>query len=688
MHKMLFRFIAAATVLCAAGVASAKQYPNATCTDSVTIRQIKDASFLPGCQPVVPDTVRGVGGVIVGFDPIATGFDAYIENSAGGPFQGIDFFTHSANTKAAPYSFQIGDSIVVEFAKVDLFAGDLEIDAPNGSFGSPNFIVRKVNSGNALPPFFVGTSTQLKELPTNTFFPQYVGSLIKLNQTGTSSLKVARTSLTGGLGQNNAFLVVDSTAPTDSVFVDGNKLTTFAPPAVGTPIFTVQGVGNSATRGFRIMLRDGNDIVSNTPPDVSDAYPIDDTHILVKFDRDVTTASATNTSNYSLASFGSVNSASMVTQSSVNLSITNGLNHGDLETVTVNGIVGLAAGQTMTTPESKSFVNGVLTAAEVQLANPDSLAGTPCVDRSRFAGPAGQVSLGLVGSRAVMAAICVGRWGSIYYMDDAGNPNRGGIAAFAPPAVLAVGHTYRLTGAVQEFFGETEFSNIIDATDLGAATTPLPVSIPVIVAARDTCDATNGVNDGEDYEGRLVTLQHVTTVQRFNPPPTNGFHVVDGDVANPPTTVSVADTIFIQNYNNVLDPFTAPPLGHKMTITGVLHYDSGSFRVVPANPAAIVDEGAANVGSQPLTLQFSVAPNPARSARLNFTLPHAGEVDMAIFDISGRRVATLVSGSLEAGSYSRTWDGLDSGKAAHAGMYFARLRVGSETRTLRAIHLN
>src|SRR5207249_1196567 len=113
----------------------------------------------------------------------------------------------------------------------------------------------------------------------------------------------------------------------------------------------------------------------------------------------------------------------------------------------------------------------------------------------------------------------------VYYMMDPGNVNRGGVAAFAPPAVLTIGHKYRLTGQVQEFFGETEFSNIIDATDLGALAVPSPVTVTVGNAARDTCDYSNSLVDGEDYEGRLVTMSWVKTVQRFDPPPTNGFHV-------------------------------------------------------------------------------------------------------------------------------------------------------------------
>jgi flagellar hook capping protein FlgD len=678
MSKMFTRFLAVAALLCVAGVASATQFPNATCPDSVTIQQIKSTN---ACKPAVLDTVAGVTGVIIGFDPIATGFDAFIEDPAGGPFAGIDFFTHSVNTKVAPYNFAIGDKIVVEFAKVDNFAGDEEIDAPNGSFGSPNFIVRKVSSGNALPPFFVGTTTQLNQLPTNTFFEQYEGSLVKIN----GPLTVVRTSLTGGLG-TNSFLVISPSAPSDTVFIQGNKLTVFAPPPVGTNIFSVQGIGNqfsvSAGNAYAIMLRDGNDIVLNTPPNVTDAYPLTDNTILVKFDRNVTTASATTLTNYSLASFGSVNSAVMNDQASVILNITNGLLHGDLETVTANGIVGLAAGQTMTTPQSRTFVNGVLTSAEIQQANPDSLAATnpPCLDRSRFAGGGGQISQGNVGTRATMAATSGARYGSIYYMMDPGNPTRGGVAAFAPPAVLTIGHKWRLVGQVQEFFGETEFSNIIDAADQGVATVPTPNLIFVKQAARDTCDYLNVLSDGEDFEGRLVTVGDVKVVQRFLTPPTNGFHVVD--------LRTYPDTIFVENFNGVLDPLVSPPLGHAIQLTGVVHYSGGSFRIVPRNYGDIVDLGVAGVGPTNGRLSFSVAPNPARHALFSFNLPQDADVDIGIFDVAGRQVASIASGRLPAGSYQRQWSGeMSDGRTASAGVYFARMKANGSETSLRTVFL-
>ena len=676
MSKMFTRFLAVAALVCSAGVASATKFPNATCPDSVTIQQIQDVTH--ACHPAIGDTVAGVSGVIIGFDPIATGFDAYIQDPAGGPFSGIDFFTHSVNTKVAPYNFAIGDRIVVEFAATAEFNSASEVLAANNNFGAPNFIVRKVSSGNALPPFFVGTTTQLNQLSTNTFFEQYEGCLVKIN----GPLTVVRTSLTGGM-QTNSFLVISGGAPSDSVWIDGGKLTSFAPPPVGTNIVSVQGIGNQNTGlfGYRIMLRDGNDIVTFTPPNVSDAYALTDNTVLVKFDRNVTVASAQNTSNYSLASFGTVNSAVMSGTDAVVLNITNGLGHGDLETVTVNGVVGLASGAAMTTPQSRTFVNGILTAEEVQRADPDSLAATnpPCLDRSRFAGGGGQISQGNVGTRATMAATVAARYGSIYYMMDPGNVNRGGIAAFAPPAVLTIGNKYRLVGQVQEFFGETEFSNIIDATDQGASSVPAPKLIAVKVAAQDTCDYTNTLNDGENYEGRLVTLGAVKVVQRFLTPPTNGFHVADQ---------SFPDTIFVENFNGVLTPLNAPAVGHVVRLTGVVHYSGGSFRIVPRAYSDIIDLGVAGVGGPGGRLAFSVAPNPSRKATFSFTLPQDADVDIGIYDVAGRQVASVFKGTLPAGTYQRDWSGqMSDGRLANAGVYFARMNAGGMSKSLQTVFL-
>ena len=71
------------------------------------------------------------------------------------------------------------------------------------------------------------------------------------------------------------------------------------------------------------------------------------------------------------------------------------------------------------------------------------------------------------------------------------------------------------------------------------------------------------------------------------------------------------------------------------------------------------------------------APNPAlRQVSLEFSLSRAAEVDLAVYDIAGRRVASLAQGTLPEGVHSIRWD-LTS--ATHApvspGVYFCRLSL-------------
>lgn len=74
-------------------------------------------------------------------------------------------------------------------------------------------------------------------------------------------------------------------------------------------------------------------------------------------------------------------------------------------------------------------------------------------------------------------------------------------------------------------------------------------------------------------------------------------------------------------------------------------------------------------------LAFAVRGGGAAPARLELALPHAAIVDVSVFDVSGRRVATLVRDALAAGTWSWTWDA--AREHAASGVYFARARVAS-----------
>jgi hypothetical protein len=80
-------------------------------------------------------------------------------------------------------------------------------------------------------------------------------------------------------------------------------------------------------------------------------------------------------------------------------------------------------------------------------------------------------------------------------------------------------------------------------------------------------------------------------------------------------------------------------------------------------------------------------PNPARAGTdIRFVLAFPAEVELEIFDVSGRRVATLAEEPLDEGPHLRSWDLKDgSGNAVASGVYFYRLKAADETLTRKLI---
>ncbi len=78
-------------------------------------------------------------------------------------------------------------------------------------------------------------------------------------------------------------------------------------------------------------------------------------------------------------------------------------------------------------------------------------------------------------------------------------------------------------------------------------------------------------------------------------------------------------------------------------------------------------------------------PNPFNPVTtIRFELPSAGSARLAVYDVAGRLVRTLVDGGLTAGSHEAVWDGNDaSGRAVGSGLYLARLTCGGSALTVR-----
>ena len=237
-----------------------------------------------------------------------------------------------------------------------------------------------------------------------------------------------------------------------------------------------------------------------------------------------------------------------------------------------------------------------------------------------------------------------------------------------------------LIGTPVEHFGETQMSSLVYVKDEGAAAIPSPVVSTIAVLKDITCDSNQNLTTGEDSEDMLVRLQNVKCTE--NRSPGQSFFV---------TTVSPStDTLSITNFDVAGSFFTSSADSNEViNVQGILHFNNGTFKICPRSNADIESLGvvaAPNVVSD--RVSFSVSPNPARSPRVSFGLPHADRVELAVYDIAGRRLAVLAQGPFPAGTYTREWDGRDrTGRSVCSGMYFYQLKLGTEARVLCAVKL-
>lgn len=128
--------------------------------------------------------------------------------------------------------------------------------------------------------------------------------------------------------------------------------------------------------------------------------------------------------------------------------------------------------------------------------------------------------------------------------------------------------------------------------------------------------------------------------------------------------------------------FALDPLGDRLLTFGLRDDDTWELAFGSGTTAVEDTPLPGRIG------RLTAAPNPFRSqVRFEFRLETPGQVELAIFDVRGRRVAVLVEGELEAGDHAVSWTTGRGGDATARGIYFATLRAAGETETRKLILL-
>jgi hypothetical protein len=707
MSRLVRTLFAVALLVSVASSASADQYPPGppwrSCADSLTIYQVQQAdSLINSCAPVQGDTLKGVRGVITGFRTNSSGARTYMENTQAGDFMGVQIFTGSTNLGLL--GFSIGDSISVS-GKLGYYNGENQI---SGYMTPPvtltvGKVVAAADRGFVMPPFRFGTTSSFRWSPATGAGSAWAtcnplnGMLVKVM----GPLRVARTQAGAGLAANGTqWLVVnsDGSAPLDSIMIDGYMLTALAAPVLapnlGQQVDWVQGIlrRNSSNYGadvWMISLRSQADHEVKTSPNLVDAYPIAENKLRLVFDKNVDVLTAQDTLNYTLGSElsgSNVTGATVVIvgsdSSKVDLDITEVTPRLTVESIQAENIGSAKCPTCLSSQQIKYFVLGVLTCAEVQAPLADSLTGAVCLDKSQFAG--GGTGWG---ARMTVRGVYLQKYGSLRAMADQAGGLRGGIFLYNYSNPMTVGNKYLMACRVQEYYTLSELVNTVAVIDEGPVAVPAPQLQTVHVLTDLSCDALQTLTNNEDYEGVLARIENVKVIP-FNPDTAGSVLPVQGGSFRVVALPAMADTILVSALGGNYPDFT-PVVGQWLNVNGVVNFDNQYddwARLLPRSTSDIEVRGMLDVTNPaPAKVTFAVGPSPARgvATKVNFALPRQADVDLSVFDLSGRKIATLASGSMAAGPYLREW----SGAGASAGVYFIRLRVGSETYNLRTVSL-
>ena len=125
--------------------------------------------------------------------------------------------------------------------------------------------------------------------------------------------------------------------------------------------------------------------------------------------------------------------------------------------------------------------------------------------------------------------------------------------------------------------------------------------------------------------------------------------------------------------------FDPPEIASDSCLVRIVAFDPGLLAGEDVSDGIFTIRAATGAGDLPIA--FALAqnyPNPFNPATtIEYSVAKACPVEVAVFDASGRRVATLVSGIVAQGVHKTVWSGKnDRGASVASGVYFYRLTAG------------
>jgi hypothetical protein len=177
----------------------------------------------------------------------------------------------------------------------------------------------------------------------------------------------------------------------------------------------------------------------------------------------------------------------------------------------------------------------------------------------------------------------------------------------------------------------------------------------------------------------------------------DGEYWDDADYFLPATAETAHVTLYYQTLTKEFAEFfrdanTTNSAGQDFFDAWVAHGKAAPVAVAQATVVlgTIVTDVEVVTGA-PLTWSLARArPNPFRGeTAIEYSLADTAPVRIAVFDLAGRRVRSLVDTVQDPGHYRTPWNGKsDDGRHVGSGIYFVRYEAGPATQVRRVVLLN
>ena len=310
----------------------------------------------------------------------------------------------------------------------------------------------------------------------------------------------------------------------------------------------------------------------------------------------------------------------------------------------------------------------------------DGITDIEHVQRTAHAGPGDSPFNGLTTEMNIEAVVMSdpGTSGFLILQDDEGLAPWTGVFVEVTVEIqdlgLQTGDRVTVSEAtIGENFNVTELQDAtIERTGSGA---PYAYKVvPTGLLAQD--DAT-----AEAHEGMALRFEnvHVSNVNPDAPNNNHGEFHITNDLAANAVRVDDASTGFPTNYNDQLNKWD-----HIEYVQGLWYYSFGNYKLLPEDlddigEVTVDAEDGAQAGAFALEPAY---PNPfTATATLRFTTAEQGRVVLEVYDIVGRRVATLLDGTLAPSTHTVTLDG----RGLAGGTYVVRLQAGDRVTTQKLV---